>query len=223
MKFIYLGMQRCGTKSFSNFFKRNGYRVFSWSEIKSHSISEKYHKGLWIDILNSGIFQDYDVFEDGPFYRPEFARFLANYVPNAKFIYFHRPPEDWYKSMITHSSGMTLGNLQRHAYFYDRLEELAFIKNSDPNLKNLTSLPMIGQKEHYTRIYKRHQLQIYELFEGLGPDRFFSAPLYDTDKYQKMCIKFELKVKDSADEKSHSTKISFSDALKSNKSLFNRK
>ncbi|MFA9476628.1 MAG: hypothetical protein ACERJ2_19025, partial [Filomicrobium sp.] len=75
MKFVYTGMQRCGTKSFGDFFRKNGYRVFSWSETVTTDLHGLFADGKWLDILNSGIFNDYDVFEDAPFSDPVFARF----------------------------------------------------------------------------------------------------------------------------------------------------
>ena len=88
MKFIYLGMQRCGTKSFGDFFRKNGFQVFSWNENLQYKIADLYWEGKWLEILESGISEKSDVFEDGPFYFPESARFLANYMPNPRFIYF---------------------------------------------------------------------------------------------------------------------------------------
>ena len=96
--------------------------VFSWKQIKAAEVSERWFQGKWNQIIDSGIFDEYDVFEDGPFSDPNFAAFLSNNIPDSRFVYFERPVEDWYKSMVTHSAGLTPGNLIRHAHVYDRLE-----------------------------------------------------------------------------------------------------
>ena len=53
--------------------------------------------------------KDIEVFEDGPFQDPQFAKFLSQHIDGSKFIYFQRPADDWYKSMVTHR-GLTLGD-----------------------------------------------------------------------------------------------------------------
>lgn len=220
MKFFYLGMQRCGTKSFGDFFRKNGFNVCSWNEIVRHRIGELYWSGQWLDILKCGIFEKYDVFEDGPFFHPQFARFLANYVPNSRFVYFHRPSDDWFKSMITHSNGLTLGQISRHAYLYDRLEEMEFLRDNFDEFDKISKLPMIGMKDHYTRLYRRHQLQVSALFKDFKQERFFSESLYDESKFEKMSRKFGLRLQDSSEQKSHQSNVSFSEVISNHKYLY---
>lgn len=220
MKFFYLGMQRCGTKSFGDFFRKNGFQVFSWNENVKYKISDLYWEGKWLDILESGIFEKYDVFEDGPFYFPKFARFLANYVKKSRFVYFHRPPDDWYKSMITHTNGLTLGQIRRHAFNYDRLEEMEFLKHNLDNFDEITRLPMIGMKEHYTRLYRRHQLQISALFDDFNVKQFFAESLYDELKFDKMAKHFCLSLQHTSDQKSHKSPDTFSKVVNNNKYLY---
>ena len=196
-------MQRCGTKSFGDFFRKNGYRIFSWKQIAEYKIPELFFDNKWIEIIESGIFEDFDVFEDGTFFEPQFSRFLANYIPESKFVYFDRPIEDWFKSMITHSDGLTLGHILRHCYFYDRLEELDFHEKYDKGLKEIKKLPIIGMKDHYSRIYLRHKLQIKAKFKHLDKTRFFSASLYEKDKFERMSNHFGLNLKDTSETKSH--------------------
>ena len=69
--------------------------------------------------------------------------------------------------MVTHSNGLTLGHILRHSYFYDRLEELDFHDKYDKNFNNIKKLPIIGMKEHYSRIYMKHKLQIKAKFKNL--------------------------------------------------------
>ena len=63
-KFFYISKQRCGTKSFGDFFRKNNYKIFSWPETRDSDINNLYWSGRWVDILNSDYIRNYDVFED---------------------------------------------------------------------------------------------------------------------------------------------------------------
>lgn len=220
MKFFYLGMQRSGTKSFGDFFRKNGYRVFTWIQLKERGIAKLYWDGKWCDILSSGIFDEFDVFEDGPFWHPRFARFLGNYVDESRFVYFHRPPDDWYKSMCTYAKGVTFGDVTSHAYLYDRLDDLEFIRSNIQNSADLCSLPMIGMREHYVRLYRRHSLEISALFKDFYSGRFFSSSLYDQYKFDNMAKWFGIQMRDTSEQISHKTAVSFAEVVSSHKCLF---
>ena len=218
MKFFYVGMQRCGTKSFGDFFKREGFRVFSWPEITRYNLSNDWFDGHWLKILQSEVIKGYDVFEDGPFQDPQFAKFLSQHIDGSKFIYFQRPADDWYKSMVTHSRGLTLGDLTRHCYAFDRLEELNFMRQN--GLGNLKKLNMLGMKSHYVRIYKRHQDQIFEKFSHQPSDNFFFCDLYDPEKFRKMCEHFSLRFNKVQEQHSHKSQQNFSDVVREHKYMF---
>lgn len=217
MKLIYVGMQRCGTKSFGDFFRKQGMRIFSWAEIERHELGRLWFEGRWQEILNSGIFQDYDVFEDGPFQDPAFSRFLSHSVAGSRFVYFHRPPSDWYKSMVTHSKGLTLGDVGRHCYTYDRLEDLHFLREElGAGVKKLS---LVGMKEHYERIYSRHHRQILERFSTIEPSRFYVDELYNAEKFMRLCQHFGMAAGAAEDQHSHRSSVSFADVLRAQKYL----
>lgn len=211
-------MQRCGTKSFGDFFRKNGLRVWSWRETEKYNLGERVFEGDWINIISSGVFNNFDVFEDAPFYHPIFAKFLSKSAENSKFIYFHRPASDWYDSMVTHSNGMTLGVLRRHAFYYDRLEDLNYLREN--GLERIKKLGIIGLKNHYENLYTRHRYQISELFSGVNNSRFFSCSLYDKNKFKLMSDHFSLSFSDTAEVKSHATKTSVKEVLLNHKHLF---
>ena len=218
MKIFYVGMQRCGTKSFGELFKTNGFRVCSWPEIEKFDFVEKVINGKWLDVLNSEIFDEFDVFEDGPFMLPEFAIFLSNYVENSKFAYFHRPPDDWYKSMVTHSNGLTLGDVGRHCYLYDRLDDLHFIRSQ--NVKKIKKLSLVGMKDHYTKCYEIHKHQIQFLFSKISPDRFYVDELYNKDKFENMNEHFGLDLENTNDVHAHKSTHEFGEIVRSHSYLF---
>ncbi len=218
MKFFYLGLQRCGTKSFGDFFLKNGLRVFSWRDIDRLKIQDLWFEGRWLDILKSGIFEDYDVFEDGPFMDPVFAKFLSQCIPDSRFAYFHRPASDWYKSMVTHSFGATLGDLRQHCYIYDRLEDLHFLQREIG--KDLKKLNLIGMKAHYEGVYERHHHQVLEKFSNIEDTRFYCDDLYSEDKFDRMCKKFEISLPDQSDQLSHKTRRTFVGVVSDHDYLF---
>lgn len=115
-KFIYLGLQRCGTKTFGDFFKKNNYRVFSRDQTEKFKLMDYWFNCDWNKIISLNIFNDYDVFEDFPFCDPVFVRYLSNNIQNLNFVYFDRPSVDWYKSMVTHTDGMNPGNILYHSF-----------------------------------------------------------------------------------------------------------
>ena len=176
MKFFYLGMHRCGTKSFGDFFRRQGYSVCSWEQISKLQLSEMFFNGRWLDILSSGAIDDFDVFEDGPFFDPMFAKFFSNYIANSVFVYFERPADDWYQSMITHSNGYSLGSIRDHAYMYDRLADIAFIEEKLSGAV-LEKLPLIGMRDHYVAQYQRHKMRILSNFRNIGEKKIFPRSL----------------------------------------------
>lgn len=212
-------MQRCGTKSFGHFFRQNGLKVFSWEESEKFNLGNLYFDGKLNEIFKLGIFEAYDVFEDYPFYDPYFSKILANYIPQSKFVYFYRNEDDWYKSMINHTTGLTLGDLEKHCYLYDRLEELEFLKK---NLKkfNIKKLSLLGMKEHYIKIFNRHRLQILANFDGFDENRFLSFDLDDKNKFKKINKAWKLNYKKISDINYHPSRNKFEDTINKHTYLF---
>ena len=188
IKIFYVGMQRCGTKSFGEFYKKNGFPVCSWAQLAKNKWGHKIYDGKYLEVINSSEFNSYQVFEDGPFYRIDFVKFLYQCFPDSIFIYFHRPAEDWFKSMITHSNGKTLGinkkGLEVHCNLYDRLQDYLFIKNKMKAYPDKINL--FDNFEHYTNQYKKHQDRIRLFFNDKPASRFFEASLYDKDKFKNL-------------------------------------
>lgn len=215
-KIFYIGMQRCGTTSFGDFFEQNGYSRWGWQETQESGLSELVFKRKYLDILDLQITKNHSVFEDGPFFQPDFAKFIANYIPESKFVYFSRPAEDWYASLLTHSMGFNPGELERHCLVYDRLDELAFLRERCGD--TLQKLPIIGMKSHYTKCYELHKSKVLYMFSDLPKERFFSGELYDKDKYFKLKEQFGLNLHSMEDVKSNVTTHDVSDVV----DLFNK-
>lgn len=197
LKIFYVSLQRCGTKSFGEFFRRNGFKVASWPEAaKNNWIEKTLAQGQLRSIMESAAFNDYSAFEDGPWFDISVMRYLYWYCPNSRFVYFRRPVEDWFKSMLAHSKGSILGNPRRHCLIYNRMAEyFAAVEAGDPKPR----LSMIGHFEHYRREFENQALQVRAFFEDKPKDRFFSGDLYDKDKWAKLNEQMGLQLADLAD------------------------
>ena len=217
-KVIYVGLQRCGTKTFSRFFAKNGYRSFTWAHTAQTDLLNLVQQGRWVEILNSGIFNQFDVFDDYPFYLPEFSRFLVNYIPNCKVVFMTRPPQDWFKSMLVHSKGLTLGEIEEHCYRYDRLGELDFLRRY--GVEDVHKLNMIGMKNHYCRMYELHSEEIRYKFKDLPADRFYEGDLYNPEKFAEMNAQLNLNLEFTEELHAHKSGETIDDTLRRHKYMF---
>jgi len=196
-KIIYCSLQRSGTKSFGDFLKKNGYKVFSWLDSKAINISHKAAFGDYREICK--IVKRYEAFEDAPFYRIELIKYIYQQFPSSKFVYFERPVEDWYKSMLSHSNGKTFGDFGRHCEFYNRLDE--YLKCHDKT----EYLYIEPAKQKYIDAFYKHQNEIKYLFQNFDQDRVFYGHLYDKNKYYLLASKLKLSLNDLHDVHTHIT------------------
>jgi hypothetical protein len=209
-KIFYISLQRCGTKSFSTCFKNNGYKVATWENTNAHDWVRKVFEGRYEEVINSKFFKNAQVFDDSPWYMVPFMKYLYQKLPQSKFVYFHRPAKDWFRSMISHSKGETLGVPKRHCEFYNRLEE--YFHGID-HLENMPEekLNLSNQEAHYIKQHRKHQLEIRNFFEHAPSERFFYGELYDEDKYKKLSNAFNLDLTYQHDVHIHRSKLKISD------------
>lgn len=179
-KVFYLGFQRVGTKTFGAFLERRGYKVASWRVSRRHGWSQKYLDGDLGGIVRSGAFQRHDAFEDGPWFWPPLAKYIYHEVPGSRFVLLTRPPEDWFKSMISHSGGMTLGEARMHCEVYDRLEDWYWLREN-VGMPGDLRLSLFDKPHHYMGVYRKNVLTIKAFFERMpdADERFFCGDLYD--------------------------------------------
>lgn len=207
LKIFYVSLQRCGTKSFGEFFRRNGFKVASWREAGKFEWNENaLMQGKLRWLLESESFNSYDAFEDGPWFDISVIRYLYWYCPNSRFIYFHRPVDDWFKSMLAHSKGLIIGNPRRHCHIYNRMAEYyAAVQAGDPQPR----LSMIGHFEHYKTQFENQALRIKAFFEDKPKDRFFIGELYDKGKWEKLNEQLDLQLAELTDVHIHKTRNPF--------------
>ena len=119
-KLFCISFQRTGTTSVGQFLKGLGYAVADWSVSHRNGWGRKWVEGRFDEIVDSEDFRNHQAFEDGPWFCPEFYRFLYHRFPKSKFILFERDAEAWFASMLSHSGGRSLGVTAVHAKIYRR-------------------------------------------------------------------------------------------------------
>lgn len=184
-------MQRSGTTSVGDFFVKLGYPVARSSDSWNNQWSKHWLYGDFESIFNSKEFKAYQVFEDDPWWLPDFYKILYHRFPGSKFILFTRNSESWFKSMLSHSNGQTLGNTKTHCKIYRREKEFYNKKEKDPNfnpsgyeIDNL--LPLRGHKQHYIDFYELRNKEVIDFFEENDSSRLIHCDLLDPCKWQKL-------------------------------------
>lgn len=190
-KVFCLSMQRSGTTSFGDFCEdhlgmvRRGFY---------HSITNGWTRS-WVardydKIFASVDFRTAEVFEDDPWWCPEFYKVLAPRFPQARFVLMTRDEAAWFRSMLAHSGGRTLGQTDLHAAIYGRQDEFAGLLKSGQPFRdvNWQGLSLEGQEARYTAHYRRHADECRRYFAAQAPERFLDLRLEDPDKFRKLAI-----------------------------------
>ncbi|RNC83673.1 MAG: hypothetical protein ED557_07760 [Balneola sp.] len=192
-------MQRTGTTSVGDFFTYFGYPVARWDDSKRNKWSGSWFDGDFESIFNSKDFLSFQVFEDDPWWYPEFYKVLYHRFPDAKFILFTRNADDWFRSLKSHSNGKTLGNTKRHCKVYRREQDFYERLDTDPQFKpkvfeidNLLNLEGFG--DHYKKIYTLRNREVVDFFEEKSSGSLFYCDLYDDKKWQKLGAFFNIDV-----------------------------
>jgi hypothetical protein len=179
-KIFCISMQRSGTTSIGDWLEAHGLRRAGFPCSKKCDWTRLWLDGNFEQIFQSTEFLEADVFEDDPWWCPEFYKFLAYRFPTAQFILLERDANSWFLSLCAHSRGQNPGWTDIHAKIYRREDDLQrLISESpclDPTAWNL--LPLFSHAEDYKRAYRRHNREAQAFFKG-WPDRFFSGRLED--------------------------------------------
>ena len=191
-------MQRTGTTSVGQFFKDYDYKVATWNISRKNNWSVEWFKGDFESIFRSNDFRSNQVFEDDPWWCPDFYKVLFHRFPKSKFVLLERDADEWFNSMVKHSSGKTLGNTHLHAVIYNRLDEFSCNNFKEENrytpiLDNLLPLDETYRKK-YTSFYKLRNKEVKDYFDRFGKDRIIIIQLEDKDKWQKLGLFLKIKV-----------------------------
>ena len=173
-------MQRSGTTSMGDWLQAHGFRRAGFPCSKKCDWTRLWLNGNFEQIFQTIEFQESDVFEDDPWWCPEFYKFLAHRFPSAKFILIDRDADEWFCSLCAHSQGRNPGWTDIHAKIYRREDDLQRLLEESPHLDPTTwnLLSLFPSAEDYKRTYRRHNREARAFFNA-WPDRFFSGRLED--------------------------------------------
>ncbi len=187
-----LSMQRTGTTSLGSFFWQHGYPKAGWRVANNQQWQKAwYHDELEL-IFESKAFQKYQVFEDDPWWYPKMHEHLFHRFPKALFILFTRDSKSWFKSMMYHSGGKTLGNTLLHCKIYGRLEDYKRAAQFDHrfqyhDVETIDNLLLIKEHEEYYRtFYENRNKEVINFFNQNDKNRLLHLDLNDPLKWQKI-------------------------------------
>lgn len=171
-----------------DFFKHFGYSVAGWEETKHTQWNYFWHNGNFEAILKSKLFKNTQVFEDTPFWFPEFYKVLYHRFPNAKFILFTRNTDDWFESLLWHNKGKVAGNFKIHCKVHAR--ETDYYKKIDTNCNYDFSIfnqeSLLEAERHYKQHYETRNREVIDFFKENDSNRLIVCDLDDKDKWQKV-------------------------------------
>ncbi len=190
-KIFCISMQRTGTTSVGGFFKQFDYHTMGWPQCVKNNWHLHWYNGDYEAIFSSLDFKRGQVFEDSPWWHPEFYKMLFHRFPHSKFILFTRDPDKWFASMVSHSSGNVLGNPGRHCKIYRReWDYYSQFENdsisSQSKNRDIEEIQLAGKEQHYKEIYKLHNKEVVDFFNKFSPNSLFTCKLEDHQKWIKL-------------------------------------
>lgn len=187
-KVFCLSMQRSGTSSVGDFLEQWGIKRMGHQLSRQHQWSRHWYNGNYDAIFSSSVFQEYEVYEDDPFWFPDFFKYVYHRVPDSRFILLHRDADSWFKSMVRHSFGYTIGQTDIHAKIYRREDELRWLEKNIPDFKAAAPKAMVlyDKAAHYKAAYERHIAEVESFFSGPRANALFMAKLADAETWPNM-------------------------------------
>lgn len=184
-----ISMQKTGTTSVGDFFEYFGYPVARWHDSDRLSWSNLWFEGNFEKIFSSIEFQSFQVFEDNPWWFPEFYKVLYHRFPNAKFILFTRDPDEWFRSMKASFHGDSNDVFKIHAKIYRREKQFYEIVDNHQGGSPITwqqEFSLEGMRPHYKMIYETRNREVLDFFKRFDPDSLLHCELNDENKWMKI-------------------------------------
>lgn len=190
-KVFCLGMQRTGTTSFGRFCAGQLgliHRGFDYSI--SNFWTHDWMRNDPERIFRSADFRTGEVFEDDPWWCPEFYRVLVPRFPDARFVLITRDTDAWWRSLCAHSNGRSPGHTELHAKIYGREAEFDRMVAAAPSRHavNWQGFSLEGMRDHYVACYERHAAGAEAYFAETAPERFLHVRLEDPEKFRKVAV-----------------------------------
>lgn len=187
-KIFCVSMQRSATTSVGDWLEAHGFtRAGSPTSVRL-GWTRMWMQGAYDAIFSSKEFVESDVFEDDPWWCPDFFKVVADRFPDARFILLERDPATWFDSMCHHSGGRNPGWTDIHARIYGREPDLKDLMSRKPSLTADTPglLSIVGLRDHYQSIYKHHIEAVKDWF-STRPGRLFHQRLENPGVFEGIC------------------------------------
>jgi len=187
-KIFCVSMQRNGTSSVGDFLEQYGLKRIGSPISNKKRWPIKWLQGDFESIFNDKDFIDVDILEDDPWWFPEFYKYVFHRFPGSKFILLNRDADAWFKSMVRHSNGFSIGQTELHAKLYRRENEFNWLKENIADFGQNRSQEMVlyDKAQHYKAVYEQYNREVKAFFNAVSPDALFSEQLNDKDLWPKL-------------------------------------
>ncbi|WP_108883337.1 sulfotransferase [Anderseniella sp. Alg231-50] len=156
-KIFLIGYNKCGTKTFHDFFRKNGLRSLHFRKkygpfkgahlARSMEENSKSGKNILDGVSRYQVYSDMVyVDNDTAIEANKFFRELDSHYPGSHFIFNDRPVEDWIRSRINHVGGPYNSFIERW--------------------QNATGLSREAVIDFWRTEYFQHKKQVLEYFQG---------------------------------------------------------
>lgn len=193
-------MQRNGTSSVGDFLEQWGVKRIGSPQSNRNRWPLHWLEGDFESIFSHADFKEAVVFEDDPWWFPEFYRVLYHRFPESHFILLERDSDAWFRSLIRHSNGYSVGRTELHAKLYRREDDHHWLKQHIPEYGNKRSQEMVlyDKAQHYISVYERHNREVKAFFAERAPERLFNADLDEKELWQRLADWLQLPPVDGA-------------------------
>lgn len=180
-----ISMQRSGTTSVGDWLQAHGLPRAGWPVSNRNQWTRQWMNGDFEGIFASEDFRKTTVFEDDPWWCPEFYRYLAHRFPEARFVLLERDPASWFQSLCAHSAGRNPGYTDLHCKIYRREDDLARLRAQGADVTAWNLLDVTAHSAHYQAIYSRHGEEVRAFF-AQAPERLFHGQLDDPGVFDRL-------------------------------------
>lgn len=207
-KIFCISMQRTATSSVGDFFESNGYSRVGHQISDKLEWSRKWYNGDYEAIFSDEHFINAEILEDDPFWFPDFFKVIYHRFPNSKFVFLYRDSDAWFKSMISHSNGYSLGLTDIHAKIYNREKELFWLQKNIPdfNCKKRQSMVLFDKATDYKDCYEVFKDNVIDFFSTKDPKRFFISDLNTSSLWDELSSWASLPKGNASEPHAHKTK-----------------
>ncbi len=184
-----ISMQRSGTTTVGDWLESHGLERAGYPTSSRLGWTMHWMQGEHEAIFGSPEFQSAEIFEDDPWWCPDFYKVLAERFPTARFILLTRDVDHWFDSLCHHGSGLNPGPTKVHATIYKREHHVQDLIDKDQHCDPMQPglLSILDYEAHYKSVYIQHTQSVREFFSA-NPGRLFIGPLDAPQTFIDLCV-----------------------------------